>query len=475
MMKKSIKLLSALGLASVLGAGYAAADAGPMGPCAMFAAKGCDTQRITIGGHIAAAYQWVDVKDKASNASDPSEYNNFYMKHIRLFVAAELGCGWSGLMNIDFAGASGRTQTFTPGTVLAGVSTLESSCECRDQCRIYVDRAYIQKVWCDTSFRLGYQKVSFGVEENTPDAYLKTINRSVASNFFTNLGHRAFPIPTVIVNDAPFCGANVAGLPFGGNRFGGRHVGLYAAGEICDFHWNAAVVNGYQGLCRNSTPFSNDLGFYAGIAYEFGFDCVDMLIGINAGYQKDGATITDPDITSGSARKVYGFNPYLMLNFNCFSLLAEFMWAHVDRGKITSLNSDGDPHGFTILPTYMINDCWELVGRFSYVNSENMGLTINETFGCVPNNGRVTPVPGGASTPSFIGDRVIFDKAYAYYLGVNYYPMGCLNQAVKASLGVEQVEYKNRFQCSPVVGQFGTFTGPKARVTAVRAQLQLLF
>jgi len=511
MIKKTVKWIAALGAISALGAGFSfGAECGvpmhsePCGflPCsnpepfqgpAMFAAKGCETRKITIGGNITTQYQYVDVNDEIRTSSvaiagaqrttvdrpDPEPYSNFLMAHIRLSVLAELGEGWSGYMNLDFAGQM-RTiyRTFTPDNG----AYIDRFCECRDQRSMYVDQAWIQKVWLDATFRVGHQKVNWVAENNTPEPYLKTIERSVATNFFINLGKRA--------NAGDAGSWSVTALPNGDNFFyvgeglGDRHTGVFVAGQVEAFHYSGAITSGYQGLCMHSDERNSSLNFYASLAYEFGIDEVDFLIGVNGGYSDKGT-----NVTRSKNLNVYGVNPYLFANWKCFSFMGEFLYGHVDEGNLTYTNNkreDSDPWGFNAIGSYMLNDCWELVGRFSYVNSDKMGMTIGQTFGCAPNDGTITV--GANSVNPRISSDTIFEKVYAGYIGVNWYLM---NGAIKISAGLEQAKYKNRFSGS--VGTDGTYdhgvtlvTGKSsdgtsisnnkgAKINAARGQIQFLF
>jgi hypothetical protein len=484
MTKKTLKMLSILGAASLVGAGtVSAVDAGC--PNALFTARGCETQRISIGGFIAANYQWVDVNDDLIGPSflrndlgrhkDPEEFNNFYMKNIRLFVRAELCDNWTGFMSVDFAGRDSTRYVFNRNVGTEGAQIIESSFECRNRLPIFIDRAYIEKRWCSATFRAGYQKVNFGAEEVIPDEYLKTVERSVATNFFMNLGQRAIG------------GAYVPGfrrIAFGGSRFADRHVGLYLNGDACgnNFHYNLAIVNGYQGLCRNSTQFNNRLGYFAGLGYESCCCDVDVLIGLNAGYkQKGGDWTTDlcpPDNTNDY--HVWGLNPYILANWNCFSLLAEMLYGSVQNAQLTNLEADANPWGFNFIPSYMINDCWEIVGRLSYLNTNKMGTSIQNAFGAAPDSGDVQLAGAtGCATKNntFISSEVQFEKVTALYVGVNYYTV---NQAVKATLGYEWARFKGAFfgevgLAGPTTPGIGAFNDQKTVVQAVRAQLQLLF
>lgn len=474
MKKETLKMLGILGMASFVGAGYASANMETC-PNAMFTAKNCETQRISIGGLLSANYQWAELDDNTRrdadldlNRDDPDHFNNFYMKYIRLMVRADLCDSWSAFMSIDFAGKD-TIRYNTPNEFrtndggLTGATTIRSSFQCSDRLPIFVDRAYIEKRWCAAVFRAGYQKVNFGAEEVIPDEYVKTINRSVATNFFMNLGRRAV------------VGTYVPGLRnyrFGGNRFADRHVGLYLQGDACEsFHYNLAIVNGYQGLCRNSTHFNNELGYFAGIAYE---NCVcgtDILIGVNAGYKPYGGRWNDlvdededDNIFGTRSSATWGVNPYILGNWNCLSVLAEILYGGIEHGQLTHRGT-ANPWGFNLIPSYMLNDCWELVGRFSYLNTNKSGTSIDNAFGPAPDNGKL-----GVAANTFIASEAQFNKVTSLYAGINYYTV---NQAVKASLGYEWARFKHLFVGT--IGAGGAFNNQHATVQAVRAQLQIMF
>lgn len=479
-----IKLLTVLGASCALGSVFAQAEQASVDHQggAMFAARGAETQRITIGGYIQAQHQWVDVNDCTSVNCDPQEYNNFLMSHIRLFVRAELGCGWSALMNVDFAGESrkefsdefkmgstptNRTNQSDKDADLEGGHELVRSCECKDQCKISVDRAYIQKVWCDSTWRFGYQKVQWGAEWNTPEPHLKTVERSVATNFFQQVGRRVNGGQHVApVNATSYTASNWTWV---GNKLGGRRVGVYLAGQVCDFHYSAALTNGYDGLCLNSTENNNSLGFYGSLAYETTVCEFDILMGVNFAFQDKGS-----NAVKSKNHNVYGFNPYALVNWNRLSVLGEFFWVSVEDAKVTARTGDANPWGFNLVPSYMVNDCLELVGRFSYVNTDEMGTTIHNSFGCAPDKGQTLNADKTIQTANTkISSNTLFEKVYAGYLGVNYY---MLNGAVKASVGIEQAKFKNRgFGPNAYCVNFGSDDNKGAKINSVRTAVQVLF
>lgn len=513
-MKKKSKLLTVLGAGLALSASWATADMdmekSNYAGGAAFDARSSKTERITIGGFIQTQYQFVDVNDEITGWCNPQEYNNFLMSHIRLFVQAELGGGWSAMMNVDFAGKSSQaygdyyrngSACQDPVEIIAreegelnesnGGYPLLRSCECKDQCKIFVDSAYIQKIWCDATFRFGYQKVSWGLENNVPEHHLKTINRSVANNFFMNLGRRVnggnHALPTIdgtqVVTNASPCWTWV------GNRFGDRHVGIYVAGETCNFHYSAALVNGYQGLCMNSKSTNNSLGFYGNLAFEFEVCETDFIAGVNAGYQPKGS-----NALASHDHNVWGFNPYFLATWNRLTVLGEFFYGQVQCGTLGQDETAGaagdttaikrgnaNPWGYTIIPSFMLNDHWELVGRFSYVNADCLHMTIHNTYGCAPDDGYAPTAAGADPTiPTLISSNTLFEKVYAGYLGINYY---MLDGAVKVMFGLEEAKFKNRVfgadsgeaVANPKDDESGIIIGKGAKVKSARAAIQILF
>lgn len=430
----------------------------PDGP-AIFDARGEGTCSITIGGLMKPVFQFVDVSDrkKDDGLREPEEYQNFKLQHMRLLVEAKLGTGWSGVINADFANC-GCPQVYSRTTAniesLVPAFSLDSSCLCTNKCSFSVDKAYIQKTMMDATFRFGYQKVNFGAEEVTPDEHLKTIYRSVATNFFMNLGLHA-------------SAGSTGSYLYSGQRLGGRYTGIFVAGQVSAFHYTGALVNGYRNLCCNSSDFSNTLGGYASLACDFGIDCVDFLGGVNVAFQPKGASRD-----TAADHSVYGVNPYLFMNYDRLSIMAEVFHGFVQKSKVTSGSGDSTPWGFNLISSFMLNNTFELVGRFSYANSDNLGMTIHNTFGCAPDNPYNTVVEG-PSNANPISSQTLFEKVYAGYIGFNYY---MLSGAVKASLGLEQAKFKNRANTNSVGSiSFDDIDNAGANVNCVRAALQFLF
>lgn len=476
-MKKTLKMLSFMAAASAfgigIGYGYVVSNE-PESCCpgATFAARGCETQCVTVGGYLSANYQWAQIRDhlhfRDSGREDDSSFSkhrhdhpdhlsNFYMKAIRLFVRGELCNGWSALMSVDFAGRDHRAVHWNP-YVGNRLSNHEGH---HHRHQIFIDRAYIEKAFCDAVLRAGYQKVNFGAEELVPDECLKTIERSIATHYFLRLGQK---------ESLGFLKSHHGDLRHGSNNFAGRHTGLYLSGDfLCNFHYHAEIVNGFSGLRHHSSKWNNELGYFAGLSMDWQLCDADFLFGIHAGFQPQG---TRRNHVEGSRHHhrghVWGVDPYILANWNCFSFLGEFLWGHLEGGHLCREHHRSHPWGLNIIPTYMINDCWELVARFSYLNTRGNGTTIDNAFGVVPDQG--THLGSNRGSGINVASGVPFNKAAAFAIGVNFFPI----QSVKTSLFYEYVRFKDPFQHRHSDND-RSFQKGHANVNSVRAQVQLVF
>ena len=156
---------------------------------------------------------------------------------------------------------------------------------------------------------------------------------------------------------------------------------------------------------------------------------------------------------------IWGYNPYVTLDYGNFELSAEFIQAVVQNGRVSGgttaapgPTSTAAPYGFNLTPSYKINDKWEAVARLSYLNTNGRGTSINAVE------------TDASSTTGAVSN---YDSAWAYYVGFNYYIVG---NSVKFTAGYEYAQFNHR---QTAFG--GPFNGPSANVNAVRARLQLLF
>jgi hypothetical protein len=230
--------------------------------------------------------------------------------------------------------------------------------------------------------------------------------------------------------------------------------------------YGVAVANGIQ----NSSGYPGSTGavgsatylgglnrpsFWGYLAYTNKIGDFGYKAGINYGYSEDGNSQVS------QSNSVWGYNPVVTLTYGKSAQIdAEFLQAFMTNGAINTIGlttptQKASPFGFNITPSYKINDSWELVARYSYLNTNGRGTTIADVV-------RDGPDLTGAATP-------VFNDVSQWYFGVNWYLVG---NSVKASLGYEFSQFKDRGVAATGAN---SFVGPKAEVDGVRARLQLLF
>jgi len=408
----------------------------------MFGTVGCETKKIIFSGLIQTDYQFIVVDDRVPDIADPSEVNNFLMRRVRFGVEADLGNNWRGVIVTDFAGketqnvytSNGDRRSFSTGginnsPVLANPANGPLTMTTDNKHGIFgLYKAYIEYYCAGNFFRAGYKKVNFVREENVEDYDLKTIERSIATEFFN--GTNASSSSNV-----------TSGGPL---DFGERHVGLFVDGMYKNFGYGAALVNGYIGAKACSDPWDNELGIYGNLYYVNEFNCMDVEIGVNGGFQPKG----NGDALQFNAFSLWGLkrgsiwavNPYITVNWNGWSLLAEIIGAKVQHGAVDGI-TDAKPIGLNVIPTYMWNDCFELVFRASYLDTDYRGVRISNVVPCAPDTFDLATINVGEGNFDAIPCGDLYNKANAWYVGFNYYMM---NRAVKFSAGYEFIRFKDR-------------------------------
>lgn len=350
-------------------------------------------ERLTISGRLHAQYDWIDTDDKTAGVADPATRSNFELRRIRVGFKADLVNGWSAFVNTQFSNNAASLSD-----------------------------AIISKKFEDMgTFTVGYQKVTFGFEENTSSANIKAIERSVATNYWAG------------------------GFQDRGRLgFGARHIGLFWKGEVPNvdgFGYGLEVTNSQQGGGTSGLGVNNTPGVYGNLSYRGSANDLNYRVGVNLGYQDELANNNGQ--TSGST---FGWNPYAEINYGGMRLMGEFLGGRISDGRGAGPTlSRANPIGFNIIPSYKFTDELEAVFRYSYLDTNGRGVT----------PGAVTR---GANNPA---GNPSFDKTNAYYFGGNWYIVG---NTVKLSAGYELSHFTNR------IGG-----GANTNVHAVRTRLQLLF
>ena len=159
---------------------------------------------------------------------------------------------------------------------------------------------------------------------------------------------------------------------------GNRYTGIYWAGNVNDavqgLHYGLAVVSGtheYGCYLGGSLPTynPNQMGYYGDISYSNSCENLGFTVGINIGYQPAGLPAL---FTTDTDSAIMGYNPYVELAYQNFSLMTELAVARVCNGKMPnsfSVYNDAWPVGINFIPAYKFNDEWEVVFRYSYLDT----------------------------------------------------------------------------------------------------------
>lgn len=368
-------------------------------------AKDKNVKGIKITGRVQTQYENINVEGfGAAGTSHAVSKNDFIMRRLFLGAEANLGSGWSGTVVADF-GRSGDDKN-------------------------YLENAYITKAidWelLHGKLDIGYKKVNFGFEENTSASKLLSVERSLATRYWTegNNGRRL--------------------------GFGARHTGIFWNGKIDEIEgleYGAAVTSPYN---DNPTEIpssaDNTLAYWANVAYSGSIEeDISFKIGVNFGYSPD---TTSTNVSGGS---VWGLNPYVTANLYGFNIWGEFLISGIENGDITR-TEDATPMGVNVGIEYRFDiGEWGKIGptvRYSWLDTDGRGVSVSDGIRNANN------APGYSS----------FYAAQSVYAGVNWYIMG---DSVKFQLGYEWAQFNG----TPSNKSASNF----AESNTVRAQMQILF
>jgi hypothetical protein len=390
-------------------------------------AKNPAVEKLKLQGMIQTEYDWVTTKDKAANSSDPAATNQFELRHIYLGAVADLGNGWEGEIQTDFA-ATGSTQ----------MSAAPQSQNTQNQLEEAVITKKVEGYGLAT---VGFQKTQFSQEENTLTSQMLPVERSVATNYFTR----------------PYGGPTTGRLGFG-NRLSGVYWDGVVPG-LNGFYYGGALTTDIESAASLSGPAAgapsyNEFGYWVHAGYKGNLNKLNYKAGVNFGYTGDANSTPAAGAIPARNNSIWGYNPYVSLSYDRFALTAEFLQAEVQNGRAVAggVTSGAAPYGFNIMPSYKISDQWELVARFSDLSTNGRGATISQQEWSGPN------------TAGAVSD---YDNVWAAYFGVNWYIVG---NSVKLSAGYEFAQFSNRQTVAN-----GSFNGPRADVSAFHMRLQLLF
>jgi hypothetical protein len=346
------------------------------------ATTGKVVSKLSLGARVQMQYAGLST-DIDNTANDPASTNHFFLRRVYLTTKASLGSDWSVNITYDPANAA-------------------------------FDKAAVTYKDSDWTVDLGLRKAPLGYEELISSGSLKAIERTGVTRYFIE--------------------------PANGRRLGasGYRIGVFAEGKSGNFVYGAAITNpervgdstsaGNAG--NNGQAYWAHGGFkgkHSDGAYNFG-----VAVGVLP--DQGGKTVgTGHDLTIYS---IYGD-----VSMGDFQLVGEYLTADVERGA--SATQDANPFGYWLQASYKVNQQFEAVARFSYLDSDGRGVNISDGVRSAPSGGT-------------------HDKLTEYFVGGNWYIKG--NDL--------------KFQAGYVYGESkDTVTGGNAGATAsgVRSMMQLNF
>lgn len=288
---------------------------------------------------------------------DPRDERNLFLRRVYLGATADFTERVSGTVNANF------------GTDASGTAQLEKA---------VVDFELTE----DLTLTGGLQKAPFGFEETTSSSRILTVERSIATRYFTEQ-----------------------------IDYGARFTGLFLSGAYdSGLYFDAAVTNSDQGKVASSST-NNELALWGRAGWKGDAGPGTLNIGVNGGRLEDQRADNVTDFVWGA---------YANYKVSDFDLTFEYLGGSFENA---AFGSDANPVGLYLTGGWQLNPSIQLVGRISTLEADGgVGADISDTF-------RRAPEAGSAN----------YDEARAYYIGVNWFIVG---NTVKLTSGYEFVEYE---------------------------------
>ena len=363
------------------------------------------TKRLTFGGRVQTQYEAIGGTntDASGVESKALGISSAFMRRLYLGFKADMGEGISAEIVYNFADDTIDKSVFTAETAFG-------------------------------TFNLGYQKVQWGLEENTSSSKLLTVERSASNRFWSE---------------------GVSSTSQGRLGFGARHAGLhysnkYVVDAAQTLEYGASVANAIQG---ETALTNNDIGIHANLIYTYKIsDTNKHSLGVNWGTARDSRTAAGTGTGAGvTDATISGFNPYIKSQFDKLIVQAEFIGTTNEARGSAASAIERKPEGFTALAAYKFTEQVEGVVRYSQLDTDGQGATFGGLYRDATN------IAG------------VYNKFDSVYVGVNYY---FVDHNAKIMFGYEKAKASQRLTAD---GLGGAITAAKADADIFRLQAQVLF
>jgi hypothetical protein len=363
------------------------------------------TKRLTFGGRVQTQYEAIGGTntDASGVESKALGISSAFMRRLYLGFKADMGEGISAEIVYNFADDTIDKSVFTAETAYG-------------------------------TFNLGYQKVQWGLEENTSSSKLLTVERSASNRFWSE---------------------GVSSTSQGRLGFGARHAGLhysnkYVVDAAQTLEYGASVANAIQG---ETALTNNDIGIHANLIYTYKIsDTNKHSLGVNWGTARDSRTAAGTGTGAGvTDATISGFNPYIKSQFDKLIVQAEFIGTTNEARGSAASAIERKPEGFTALAAYKFTEQVEGVVRYSQLDTDGQGATFGGLYRDASN------IAG------------VYNKFDSVYVGVNYY---FVDHNAKIMFGYEKAKASQRLTADALGG---AITAAKADADIFRLQAQVLF
>lgn len=356
-------------------------------------------------------YEWTNTRMSAGMGAPSSgaSTSGFQIRRLFLELYADLGADWKAQIVMDFG---------------------------RSDASHYIADTYVTKTfryeYLTGDLDLGYRRPIFAYEEYLSSCALPAIERSVATTYFTG-------------------GQNGRRL-----GLGGRYVGAFYWGDVQQLpglKYNVALVNSY-----NDAPWgTNDAyntddnipNIIVGTEYVFKNDDWDIRAGVSGIYGDK----ANKKMGAGTAKSMYGVNPYIQGRYGNFYFWGDFLGAVVADGKnVGGEWRQASPYGLNASGEYRFD-----IGTFG-----KLGVTARYTW--LDTGGRgISTKDAMRHYPSLSGDPA-YNNVQAVYGGLNWYIRG---DNLKLMLGYEWAQYSGTAD--------DRHAAHRCDAQAFRTQLQIVF
>lgn len=369
---------------------------------------------FSIWGRLQYQYSSVSVDDnyKSETAS------GLEIRRIYLGAIFQINSNWDGTITGDLLNGSSPKHKLTTTYI-----------------RRQIDTSILTG-----NIRFGFDADNFGYEDMLSSGYMLTIERSIATRFFS------CDTPEV-TNYNQYAG-------YGALKFGADSIGIYANGYFYKYPkvMYGMSITSPESLTIEPPPNERNIpNFWFNVRYndslsvlnsEFNFE-----LGSYSGIAPQGSVVLNGYNKYGYT---YGLNPFFTFTNQKLSGYVDFIITTLQYGRPDATQCTPWGANFAIeykLP-FFFGDIAPIV-RFSYLDTDGRGARVNESV---------------RNAPSIYDDfRQYYDKAMSFYAGLNWY---IYNYDLRLQMAYERSKFWGDINNNNVSDTF---------VDAIRIQIQLLF